>query len=167
MKIKIVTIPIHAGSEQENELNRFLSSHRILSVDKRFVEAGADSAWSICLCWTELREQAPIQKGKIDYKQVLNENEFALYASVRELRKRLAEQEGVPAYALFTNEQLAEMVQQHVAGITDLAKIKGVGTARAQKYGEEFVRCLKNEAQKLKKVEKSGSDNASKQLQLG
>lgn len=163
MKIKIVTIPIHAGSEQENELNRFLSSHRILSVDKRFIDAGADSAWSICVTWSDLQAQTPLQKGRIDYKHVLNESEFSLYAGLRELRKKLAEQEGVPAYALFTNEQLAEMVQKRMASIAELAKIRGVGTARAQKYGEEFVRCLKNEAQKLKTAEKSGSADAPQQ----
>lgn len=161
MRIKIVTIPIHAGNEQENELNRFLGSHRILSLEKRFLEAGADSAWTFCVTWTALQEPAPLTKGKIDYKQVLPESEFALYAALRDLRKRLAEQEGVPAYALFTNEQLAEMAQKRIASVTELAQIKGVGTARAQKYGEAFVRCLKNEAPKLQTSEKSESGHAA------
>jgi len=105
MKISVFTIPIYAGSEQENELNVFLCSHRILSVDKRFVEAGMDSFWSICVTWADVKDQVPVQKGKVDYKQVLDEHQFTIYAALRELRKKLAEHEGVPAYALFTNDR--------------------------------------------------------------
>lgn len=93
-------------------MNRFLSNHRIISVEKRFVDAGMDSAWSFCITWTDIREKTPQQKSRIDYKQVLNEREFTIYAALRELRKVLSEQEGVPAYALFTNEQLAEIARQ-------------------------------------------------------
>lgn len=41
---------------------------------------------------------------RIDYKDVLSERDFALYAQLRNLRKFLSEQEGVPTYALFTND---------------------------------------------------------------
>ena len=43
------------------------------------------------------------------------------------MRKELAEKEGVPAYALFTNEQLAEMVQRRVGSLTAMKEIEGVG----------------------------------------
>lgn len=149
MKIRIFTIPIHSAGQQENELNSFLSGRRIISMEKRFVDAGPDSAWTFCVTWTEMTEKAPIQKGKVDYKQVLNEQEFTIYAVLRELRKKLAEQEGVPAYALFTNEQLAEMVRQRVSSKAQLNQIKGIGAARVDKYGERFLMLIKTEEEKL------------------
>ena len=149
MKVRIFTIPIHETTEKEKELNVFLSGRRIIAVDKRFVDAGIDSAWTFCITWTETTDKAPIQKGKIDYKQVFDEKEFTIYAALRELRKKLAEQEGVPAYALFTNEQLAEMVRQRVKSQAQLNQIKGIGQARVEKYGEQFLRLLKAEEEKL------------------
>jgi superfamily II DNA helicase RecQ len=78
----------------------------------------------------------------VDFKEVLSEAEFAVFARLRALRKQLAEAEGVPAYALFTNEQLAEMVQQRVSTATGLRQIAGVGEARVEKYGPAFLDLL-------------------------
>ncbi|MBP9803395.1 MAG: HRDC domain-containing protein [Candidatus Accumulibacter sp.] len=50
----------------------------------------------------------------------------------------MAEQEGVPMYALFTNEQLAEMVTRRTTTIAALGEIDGVGKARIEKYGKYF-----------------------------
>ena len=55
------------------------------------------------------------KRAKVDYKTVLNERDFAAFAELRNLRKELSEKEGVPPYALFTNEQLAAMVTQQVS----------------------------------------------------
>ena len=55
------------------------------------------------------------RRGKVDFKEVLSDPEFAVFARLRALRKERADAEGVPAYALFTNEQLAEMVQRRGA----------------------------------------------------
>ena len=93
-------------------------------------------------------ESGPVspRKGKIDYREVFNEPDFALFARLRNLRKTLAEQEGVPAYALFTNEQLAAMVHQRVTSKAALSAIDGVGTARIDKYGEAFLALLRQQA---------------------
>ena len=46
------------------------------------------------------------------------------------------------ALAVFTNEQLAEMVRQRVATAAALAAIAGVGEARLARYGPAFVDLL-------------------------
>ena len=79
------------------------------------------------------------QRGKVDYKELLGDYEFTLYSRLRDLRKRLAEQQGVPLYALFTNEQLAAMVQRRVSTPGQLQEIEGVGEARVEKYGHNFL----------------------------
>ena len=149
MKIRIFTIPIHGDQSQENELNSFMSGRRVISVEKHFVDAGSNSAWTFCVTWTEMSEKAPVRKGKIDYKEVLSEQDFKIYAALRALRKEMAEKEGVPAYALFTNEQLAEMVRQHVQSKAQIGKIKGVGSARVEKYGQPFLKRIQAEQEKL------------------
>jgi superfamily II DNA helicase RecQ len=66
-----------------------------------------------------------------------------VFARIRTLRKELAEGEGVPPYALFTNEQLAEMVQRRVQTAAALREIAGVGEARVEKYGQPLLRLLR------------------------
>lgn len=70
---------------------------------------------------------------------MLNEQDFALFARLRAVRKQLAEAEGVPAYAIFTNDQLAAMVKDRTQSLTALKAIDGVGEARATKYGGAFL----------------------------
>jgi hypothetical protein len=52
--------------------------------------------------------------GKVDYREVLSAQDFAVFSKLREVRKGLAEKEGVPPYTIFTNEQLAAVVRQKV-----------------------------------------------------
>lgn len=78
-------------------------------------------------------------RGKVDFKDILSDPEFAVFSRLRALRKEKADAEGIPAYAVFTNEQLAEMVQKRVANAAALREIAGVGEARAEKYGAGFL----------------------------
>ena len=78
--------------------------------------------------------------NKVDYKEVLSEEDFAVYAKLRDLRKELAERYSVSVYSVFNNKQLAEMVQERITSKTALQKITGVGEARATKYGEPFLK---------------------------
>jgi superfamily II DNA helicase RecQ len=55
------------------------------------------------------------------------------------LRKEIAAAEAVPVYTIFTNEQLATMVREHVITKGDLEKIAGVGDARVLKYADRFL----------------------------
>jgi superfamily II DNA helicase RecQ len=81
---------------------------------------------------------------RIDYRERLSEADFAIYAKLRSLRKSIAERDGLPAYALFTNEQLAAMVQQRVTSLKGLEEIPGVGPARVSKYGAAFLEILRS-----------------------
>jgi len=91
MRFKFFTIPLHNTDQVENELNRFLAGHRITSVEKHFVEAGESSAWSLCVGYVEGGQPpSPVKRGKIDYRDVLAEDEFAVFVKLRSLRKALA-----------------------------------------------------------------------------
>jgi superfamily II DNA helicase RecQ len=117
-------------------------------MEKHLIHDGERSYWAVCVSYLEVTSSPPssappaTRRGKVDYRDVLDEREFALFTRLRSLRKTLAEQEGIPAYALFTNEQLASMIQQRVASKAALGTIDGVGTARVDKYGEAFLRIL-------------------------
>jgi superfamily II DNA helicase RecQ len=140
MRIKIFNIPAFAYEDAAVELNRFLASHRILGIDRQFVQDSVNSAWCFCVSYQEAAERAaPMKRGKVDYKEQLSERDFILYSRLRDLRKRLAEQQGIPVYALFTNEQMAIMVLQQVSTCTQLQEIDGVGEARVKKYGQAFL----------------------------
>jgi superfamily II DNA helicase RecQ len=147
MKMRFFTIPIQDSGNVTGELNGFLSNHRVLTIERHFVADGGNSAWAICVNYLDSPERVTGDKrgggGRIDYREVLNDSDFAVFAKLRSLRKTLAERDGVPAYALFTNEQLADMVRKKVASLNALEQISGVGPARTKKYGAAFLEILK------------------------
>jgi superfamily II DNA helicase RecQ len=143
MKFRFFAIPARSPEAGEQALNAFCAEHRVLSVEKELVADGGESYWAICVCYLEgadsVRGALAGKRERIDYKAVLSEQDFAVYAELRNLRKSIAEQEGVPAYALFTNEQLAEMVTRRATTLAALGEIEGVGKARLEKYGKLFL----------------------------
>ena len=144
--LHFASIPVLGEPSQEAELNRFLASHRVLSVDRQLVQAGAASVWAICVTYTDGDPAAATKTENkartVDYREVLSPQEFAVFAKLRVLRKTLAEQEGVPPYALFTNEHLAAMVQNKVRTTEELGRIDGVGRTRIEKYAHAFLNLL-------------------------
>jgi len=132
------------------ELNAFLRSHRILQVDRRFVDHGENSFWAFCVDYQEHKSggQAtggPPQagaRGKVDYRAVLSPEDFSVFARLRDVRKQIAAEEAVPVYTIFTNEQLARMVQARATSKAALAKIEGVGEARIERYAARMLEVL-------------------------
>ncbi len=155
MKYRFFHIPARDPGPDTEALNRFLSERRILSVERHLVAEGQGSFWALAVAYADA-DSAPGavdggprgRKAKVDYRDVLNEQDFATYAALRSLRRELAEQEGVPAYALFTNDQLAAMVQRRVRTAAELAAIEGVGKARVDKYAAAFLSVLGQPAAK-------------------
>lgn len=147
MRLHFVTVPIHNSASAETELNKFLAGSRVIAVDRQLVADGPRSAWAVCVAYVDGASTAsgssdPSGKKRVDYREILPAAEFEVFAKLRDLRKQIAEREGVPPYAVFTNEQLAEAVRRRVHTSGELAGIEGVGPARVEKYAGRFLAIL-------------------------
>jgi ATP-dependent DNA helicase RecQ len=63
----------------------------------------------------------------------------ALFRHLRALRKRLADEQRVPAYVVFSDATLAEMAARKPGTHADLLEVGGVGQAKLQRYGDAFL----------------------------
>lgn len=148
MPFSFYTIPARDPAPAAAELNGFLRSHKVLAVDRRWVDAGADSFWAVCVDYLDHTPGTPAGprpgtgKNKVDYKELLKPEEFVVFAKLRDVRAEVAKAEAVPVYAVFTNEQLADMVRSRAATKAALGKIDGVGEARVAKYGDRVLGVL-------------------------
>jgi len=128
-----------------DDLNRFLRSRRIVNIEKRLIDGERGTGWLFLVEYgEELKSQQPGSNARIDYREILNQQEYALFDRLRELRKSISEKQGVPVYAIFTNEQLAAMVKAPPAVLGDFHAINGVGDGRVKQYGEAFLALLLN-----------------------
>jgi ATP-dependent DNA helicase RecQ len=63
----------------------------------------------------------------------------ALYDLLVDLRKTIAKQKNIPPFVIFQEPSLKDMCFQYPITIEELTNIQGVGTGKAQRYGEPFV----------------------------
>jgi ATP-dependent DNA helicase RecQ len=69
----------------------------------------------------------------------------ALWEALRTRRTELAKEQGVPAYIIFHDATLMEMLEAQPSTLEELSRVNGVGASKLEKYGEEFLEVL-NEA---------------------
>lgn len=105
MKYRFFWITAMNPEGGEQDLNQFLSSHRVVHVERHFLP-GKNAAWAICVDYVEGDGRISSKKqerARLDYRDVLDADSFMLYAAVRAWRKTEAEKQGVPAYAVASN----------------------------------------------------------------
>ena len=137
-QINTFFIPLADGGEAQGELNAFLRGHRVLQIEKAF----AGNGWAFCVEWLEgasVSSKLPYQK-RIDYREILDEATFARFAKLRERRKAIAQEDGVPPYMVMTDAQMATAVKDGDPTPDVLKKIDGFGEAHLVKYGERLCR---------------------------
>jgi ATP-dependent DNA helicase RecQ len=69
-------------------------------------------------------------------------HEAALWNELRELRARLAKEQGVPAYVIFHDATLLAMLREHPQTLSALGAVSGVGERKLERYGEAFLGVL-------------------------
>lgn len=140
MLIKVFEISSLSLPEDEEKVNAFLRTHKVLKIEKEFFSHEGEGRWSLFVSYlgngdsSSTREHDE-RRAKIDYKQVLGEDEFVRFARLREIRKKLAADDAVPAYAVFTDAELSQMSKLETLAPGELRKINGVGEKRVEKYG--------------------------------
>jgi ATP-dependent DNA helicase RecQ len=100
---------------------------------------------------TALREQRPFafvkrpkgkkaktKKGSIALTGVDDD----LFESLRALRKRLADEAGVPPYVVFSDATLREFAHHRPKTLAAFRQISGVGDMKLERYGEVFVSAI-------------------------
>ncbi len=71
----------------------------------------------------------------------------ALFVMLKDLRKKIAKQVGLPPYVIFQDPSLESMATTYPITIEELQNIPGVGAGKAKRYGEEFIALIKKHVQ--------------------
>lgn len=120
-------------------MNAFLRSKKVLHVESQLIADGQGSFWCFCVKYVDDVATAERQKQKVDYKEVLAPAAFQRFSDFRSIRKRVAKEEDVPAYAVFTDEELANFSKLDKLTRADMLAVNGVAEKRVEKYGAHFL----------------------------
>ena len=69
-----------------------------------------------------------------------------LFQSLRTLRKRLADEAGMPPYIIFNDASLWDMAQRQPTTLQEFSTIVGVGQAKLARFGGQFVELIRQQS---------------------
>jgi superfamily II DNA helicase RecQ len=139
MQVKIFNIPIPEGDSATEDMNVFLRSKKILSVQNEFVTTSSGLFCCFVVRYIDVYVGSlgtnPSERVKIDYREVLDTDAFGRFSNLRETRKRIAQEEGIPAFAVLTDAELAELAKIETLTIESFKTVKGIAE-KEQKNSE-------------------------------
>lgn len=78
-----------------------------------------------------------------------------LFTALKELRTKLAAEEHVPAYIVFSDAALKDMCRVLPVNYSQFLEVSGVGKRKADKYGEQFCQVIKKFLEENPETEKA------------
>ncbi len=99
-------------------------------------------------CEIALRLDQKQKVAKRQTKTPLPEDiNVGLWEALRDCRRELAEEQGVPPYVIFHDSTLVEMCSVVPRTLEDFSKLSGVGERKLMKYGEAFLAAIRDAEQ--------------------
>jgi len=140
MQIKLFSIPTGDNGAAQQEMNTFLKGHKIQEVEQKLINNDNGAWWCFCVRYLETAFSAASEsKAKVDYRQVLDEPTFQKFSNLRAIRKQVAAAEGLSAFIVFTDEELAELAKLEEITVKSMLGIKGIGEKKAERFAHYFM----------------------------
>jgi ATP-dependent DNA helicase RecQ len=110
----------------------------------------------------KLRKASKTRERQSSNEMSLKQADQEIWQALRTLRLTLAEEQGVPAYLIFHDATLMEMVERRPNNLIQLARISGVGARKLESYGVQFLHCINQ----FSTPSEEDEDTVSKTLEL-
>lgn len=73
---------------------------------------------------------------------ILNTRGLAFFENLRELRREIAREKGIPPYLIFSDKTLVDMCVRLPMNREEMMEVNGMGAFKYEKYGERFLACI-------------------------
>ncbi len=90
----------------------------------------------------DLKPQQSVKASGSAASQLVRTDERATWEALRALRRKLAEEHGVPPYVIFPDATLLEMLRSQPASLAEMGRVSGVGARKLERYGAAFLAVL-------------------------
>ena len=101
----------------------------------------------------ELKPQTSVKSSSASpASQLVRGEEREQWEALRALRRKLAEEHGVPPYVIFPDSTLLEMLRSQPTSMSEMARVSGVGARKLERYGEAFLEVLGGQGETPKVV---------------
>ena len=136
-KLSTYGILKHQNAKEVSNLIEFMISQELLAVEQGsfptiYVPDGGRDVL--------LGKRQVLRKGAVVTKQIASND--PLFEELRVVRKRLADEAGVPPFVIFSDKALQDMVARRPKNEAEFLEVNGVGANKLEKYGEAFLQAI-------------------------
>ncbi|MCT4557750.1 MAG: DNA helicase RecQ [Pelagimonas sp.] len=86
---------------------------------------------------------------RLAVKALVSEEDAPMLSALKAKRRALAEAARAPAYVIFPDKTLIEMVERRPSNLDEMASVPGVGAKKLERYGAAFLEILSGESATL------------------
>ncbi|MGE8056508.1 DNA helicase RecQ [Bacillus mycoides] len=89
-----------------------------------------------------LGKENVLRKERVETRQIVQDH--PLFEVLREVRKEIAQGEGVPPFVIFSDQTLKDMCAKMPQSESGLLTVKGIGEHKLVKYGSQFLQAVQH-----------------------
>ncbi|HDR4695307.1 DNA helicase RecQ [Bacillus cereus] len=89
-----------------------------------------------------LGKENVLRKERVETRQIVQNH--PLFEVLREVRKEIAQGEGVPPFVIFSDQTLKDMCVKMPQSDSELLTVKGIGEHKLVKYGSHFLQAVQH-----------------------
>ncbi|MCR6852330.1 DNA helicase RecQ [Paenibacillus jamilae] len=89
-----------------------------------------------------LGKENVLRKERVETRQIVQDH--PLFEVLREVRKEIAQGEGVPPFVIFSDQTLKDMCVKMPQSDSELLTVKGIGEHKLVKYGSHFLQAVQH-----------------------
>lgn len=89
-----------------------------------------------------LGKENVLRKERVETRQIVQDH--PLFEVLREVRKEIAQREGVPPFVIFSDQTLKDMCAKMPQSDSELLTVKGIGEHKLVKYGSHFLQAVQH-----------------------
>ncbi|PEX83352.1 DNA helicase RecQ [Bacillus cereus] len=89
-----------------------------------------------------LGKEKVLRKERVETRKIVQDH--PLFEVLREVRKEIAQGEGVPPFVIFSDQTLKDMCAKMPRNDSELLTVKGIGEHKLVKYGSQFLQAVQH-----------------------
>ncbi|QBJ68494.1 DNA helicase RecQ [Bacillus anthracis] len=138
------TLPTYGllSNRSVKEVSEFIEF--LISVELIAVEHGTYPTLKVTEKGKEvlLGKENVLRKERVETRQIVQDH--PLFEVLREVRKEIAQGEGVPPFVIFSDQTLKDMCAKMPQSDSELLTVKGIGEHKLVKYGSHFLQAVQH-----------------------
>ena len=151
MRIHVLTLKFDPAREAFDDaaLRDFIKDKEIVSCDSTFFSRNGQQylcmvvAYHVSETEPDVSAETTRKTGKTAaWRSMVSDADMPLFNAMRDWRNERAKKDGIPAYVISNNTELAQIVTEKPRSLNALRAIPGIGQAKAERYGKDILKAL-------------------------